>query len=107
MTFDELVCITKRMHPYLPPDKMIAWNKKVYESLLPFLYRDSENKVHVMDVRPVKEMLPTEFEIYYTTVIEIVYRMSISQAHNFLCTVVSKSHFLKKKEYFDGLYGRN
>ena len=100
MTLDELREILKHCGLQMTPAQLEVWSERVYKAMIPFLYRDAKNhiQVHVLDIRPVKDMSPAEFELYYYSVSEITQRMPAVKANNWLHYIYMKSHCLKIKK---------
>lgn len=100
MTLDELRETLRHCDLHMSMAQIEVWSKRVYEAMIPFLYRDAKNpnQVHVLDIRPVKEMSPTEFELYYYSVREMTHLMPAIKANNWLHNIYLKSHCLKIKK---------
>lgn len=100
MTLDELRETLRHCGLIMSAVQMEVWSKRMYEAMIPFLYRDAKNpfQVHVLDIRPIKEMTPAEFELYYYSVSEITQKMPAVTANNWLHNIYMKSHCLKIKK---------
>ena len=100
MTLEELQETLRHCGLRMSAAQLEVWSKRMYEAMIPFLYRDAKNpiQVHVLDIRPIKEMSPAEFELYYYSVSEITQKMPAVTANNWLHNIYMKSHCLRKKE---------
>ena len=100
MTLEELRETLRHCDIRMSLAQLEVWSERVYEAMIPFLYRDTKNQfeVHVLDIRPVKEMSPAEFELYFYSVREITQRMPAVTANNWLHNIYLKSHCLKNKK---------
>lgn len=100
MTLEELRETLRHCGLQMTPGQLQVWSERVYEAMIPFIYKDAKNpmQVHVLDIRPVKEMSPAEFELYYYSVREITQRMPAVTANNWLHNIYKKSHCLKIKK---------
>ena len=100
MTLEELRETLRHCDLHMSIAQMAVWSERVYEAMIPFIYKDAKNpmQVHVLDIRPVKEMSPAEFELYYYSVREMTHLMPAVTANNWLHNLYMKSHCLKIKK---------
>jgi hypothetical protein len=100
MTLEELRETLQHCGLHMSLAQLDVWSERMYKAMIPFLYRDAKNpiQIHILDIRPVKDMSPAEFELYYYSVSEITQRMPAVTANNWLHNIYMKSHCLKIKK---------